>query len=153
NRPEGQFIWNDVCYKTCKRCKENHSQKNKDNQNEKMPTIIDHELSQHKNIVFSSDLSDKSLNAYTLLQGAEKVPDEFKEEEYGIKNDVHNIVEEHSEVEHISNITHTEIDYLDLGNFIEHEIQELTAGAHIDEVANIIYQTHLLVCLDVTMVQ
>ncbi|CAG8672811.1 11630_t:CDS:2, partial [Ambispora gerdemannii] len=95
----------------------------------------------------------KSLNAYTLLQGAEEVPDKFEKEEYGVKNDVHNIVEEHSEVEHISDITHTEIDYLDLGNFIEHEIQELTAGAHIDGVANIIYQTHLLVCLDVTMVQ
>ncbi|CAG8655134.1 10429_t:CDS:2, partial [Ambispora gerdemannii] len=118
-----------------------------------MPTIIDHELSQHKNIEFSSDLSDKSLNAYTLLQGTEEVLDEFEEEEYGVKNDIHNIVEEHSEVEHISDITHTEIDYLDLGNFIEHEIQELTAGAHIDGVANIIYQTHLLVCLDVTMVQ
>ncbi|RIB00131.1 hypothetical protein C2G38_2150965, partial [Gigaspora rosea] len=41
-----------------------------------------------------------------------------------------------------------EVDYLDLGDFIEHEIQELTIDSQIDGVADIPYYTHLVVNLD-----
>ncbi|KAF0408513.1 hypothetical protein F8M41_008492 [Gigaspora margarita] len=43
------------------------------------------------------------------------------------------------------NESHIEVNYLDLGDLIEQEIQELTIGAQTDGVASIIYQTHLIV--------
>ncbi|CAG8613611.1 11340_t:CDS:2 [Ambispora gerdemannii] len=55
--------------------------------------------------------------------------------------------------EHISDITRIEINYLDMGDFVEHEIRDLTAGANIDGIADIAYKTHLLVQLDIAITQ
>ncbi|CAG8495608.1 11060_t:CDS:2 [Scutellospora calospora] len=63
----------------------------------------------------------------------------------------HNIAtDENSEPEHGNYI---EVDYLDLGDLIEHEIQELTTEAQIDGVADVAYQTHLVVNLDNAVIQ
>ncbi|CAG8839647.1 30127_t:CDS:1, partial [Racocetra persica] len=46
-----------------------------------------------------------------------------------------------------------EIDYFDIGNFIENKIQELTVDMQIEGVAETDYQTYLLVNLDAAMTQ
>ncbi|KAF0468863.1 ATP-dependent DNA helicase pif1 [Gigaspora margarita] len=46
---------------------------------------------------------------------------------------------------------HIEVDYLDLEDLIEQEIQEMTIGAPTNGVADIIFQTHLVVKLDSTV--
>ncbi|RIB06187.1 hypothetical protein C2G38_2046994 [Gigaspora rosea] len=46
---------------------------------------------------------------------------------------------------------HIEVNYLDLGDLIEQEIQEMTIGAPTNRVADMIFQTHLVVKLDSTM--
>ncbi|KAF0556086.1 ATP-dependent DNA helicase pif1 [Gigaspora margarita] len=58
------------------------------------------------------------------------------------------INDENSGSEHL-----IEVDYLNLGDFIEYEIQELTIGAEIDGVADIAYQTHLVVNMDGAITQ
>ncbi|KAF0526550.1 hypothetical protein F8M41_014061 [Gigaspora margarita] len=49
--------------------------------------------------------------------------------------------------------SHAEVDYLDLENLIEHEIQELATDVQIDKVADVAYQNHLTVNLDNTIFQ
>ncbi|RIB20155.1 hypothetical protein C2G38_2179998 [Gigaspora rosea] len=60
------------------------------------------------------------------------------------------VTNKNSEPEHRS---YAEVDYLDLGDLIEHEIQELTTDAQVDGVADVAYQTHLAVNLDSAMFQ
>ncbi|CAG8675441.1 7311_t:CDS:2, partial [Ambispora gerdemannii] len=55
--------------------------------------------------------------------------------------------------EHVSDITRIKINYLDVGDFVEHEIRDLTAGANIDRIADVAYKTHLLVQLDIAITQ
>ncbi|CAG8698962.1 461_t:CDS:1, partial [Ambispora gerdemannii] len=55
--------------------------------------------------------------------------------------------------EHVSDIMRIEINYLDVGDFVEHEIRDLTAGANIDGIADVAYKTHLLVQLDIAITQ
>ncbi|KAF0538293.1 hypothetical protein F8M41_007978 [Gigaspora margarita] len=49
--------------------------------------------------------------------------------------------------------SYAKVDYLDLEDLIEHEIQKLTTDAQIDGVADVVYQNHLTVNLDNTMFQ
>ncbi|CAG8663291.1 2163_t:CDS:2, partial [Ambispora gerdemannii] len=82
------------------------------------------------------------LNALTHI--TEKVSKESEREEHN-----GTVTGECSEAEHI----HVEVDYLDVGDFVENEIQELTIGSQIDGVANAAYQTQLLVNIDAAMTQ
>ncbi|CAG8658748.1 2130_t:CDS:2, partial [Ambispora gerdemannii] len=131
NRADNQFIWNGVRHKTCKRCKENRDKENH-NLKDKENIRID-ELSQRNNMKISPGVLDKDPDTDELSQGTEVMLNESM------------AVAKHSDVERV------EVDHLDVGNFIEQEIRELTVGAHIDGVADIKYQTHLLVHLDIAI--
>ncbi|CAG8682130.1 2885_t:CDS:1, partial [Ambispora gerdemannii] len=94
------------------------------------------------NLEASSDVLNKDLN--TLTHIIKKVSKESEGEEHN-----GTVTGECSETEHIR----IEVDYLDMGDFVENEIQELTIESQIDGVANVAYRTQLLVNMDAAITQ
>ncbi|CAG8571484.1 6289_t:CDS:2 [Ambispora gerdemannii] len=94
-----------------------------------MPNIIKHvKDAKRTNLKASSNVLNKDLNALTHI--TEKVSKESESEEHN-----GTVTGEYTEAEHIR----VEVNYLDVGDFIENEIQELTIGPQIDGVVNAAY--------------
>ncbi|KAF0387089.1 hypothetical protein F8M41_011272 [Gigaspora margarita] len=51
----------------------------------------------------------------------------------------------------INDIACTEVDYFEVGDFVECEIRELADNAEANEIVDVPYQGHLLVRVDVTI--
>lgn len=125
NHPEDQFVWNNKRHKTCRKSKEKRDQKNK---NDALSNRIIHS-------------SDDELNNQDNF---EVLPEESIAQAIVIDENENPVSEYRNSIE---------VDFLDLGDLIEHEIQELTIGAQIDGVADIAYQSHLVVNLNSTIIQ
>ncbi|RIB05224.1 hypothetical protein C2G38_2281485 [Gigaspora rosea] len=123
NHPINQFIWEGKHHKTCIK-----SKKKLEQANNMLPNIIAYSLDNYE-LNFQDRFEIPSEESFVQ----DMVTDELPETDT------------------------IKVDYLDLGALIEHEIQELTIGAQIDRVddgvADVAYQTHLVVSMDNAMTQ
>ncbi|CAG8652297.1 9660_t:CDS:2 [Ambispora gerdemannii] len=134
NRSNDQFIWDDMHHKTCRKCKESRERKDKENHDRKdAETMVLARVTHPANIIKSN--IDASLD---VSEDNHDVNESSQDISY-LTEELPNIViaDDESKVEHVTRI---EVDYVDVGNFIENELQELI----VDEVADVAYNTRLL---------
>ena len=114
---ESLFVWDSNRHKTYIKCKQNHNLRKQNN-----TVSVNSELSQPTNSESSQPTNIESSQPANL---------EFNSEELNVKD----------EAEYMR----IEIDYFDMGNFIENEIQELTESISAHGVADTAYKTQFLV--------